>query len=84
MGEPGCAYVMKNETWIWLGGNTTILVMEEGEMKGLCAQKTKEFQEKYRAEKEAEERKQKRVWNRALAKFRWREPEVQQAQCPTQ
>lgn len=37
--EPGYAYAIKGEEWIGLGGNTTIFVMEEGEMKGICARK---------------------------------------------
>jgi hypothetical protein len=51
--------------------------MEEGEMKGICAQKLKE----YWAEKEAAKRKQERPWNRMMTKFRRGEPEVQ---CATQ
>lgn len=51
--------------------------MEEGEMKGICAQKLKEAQEKYWTEEEAK-RKQNRLWNRVLTKFRRGEPEVQQ------
>lgn len=50
-------------------------------MKGICAQKLREKQEKYWAEKEAAKRKQNRPWNRVLTKFRRREPEVQ---CATQ
>jgi hypothetical protein len=57
--------------------------MEEGEMKGICAQKLKEAQEKYWIEEEAAKRKQNRLWSRVLTKFR-REPEVQQVQCATQ
>ena len=81
--EPGYAYVVRDEELIGLGGNTTIFVMEEGEMKGICAQKLKEEQEKHWAEKEAEKKKRNRLWNRVLTKFR-REPEVQQVQCATQ
>ncbi|KAK8097531.1 hypothetical protein PG984_016670 [Apiospora sp. TS-2023a] len=40
--EPGYAYAIKDETMLGLGGNTTIFVMEEGAMKGICAQKTRE------------------------------------------
>jgi hypothetical protein len=58
--------------------------MEEGEMKGICAQKLKEEQEKYWREEEAEKRRQNRLWNRVLSKFRRGEPEVQQVQCATQ
>ena len=82
--EPGYVYVVRDEEWIGLGGNTTIFVMEEGEMKGICAQKLKEEQEKHRTEMEAAKEKQKRFWNRVLAKFRQGEPEVQQVQCATQ
>ncbi|KAI3325017.1 hypothetical protein HD806DRAFT_553188 [Xylariaceae sp. AK1471] len=65
--EPGYAYVVKDEEWIGLGGNTTIFVMEEGEMKGICAQKLEEAQEKYWADQEAAKRKQNRLWNRVLS-----------------
>lgn len=82
--EPGYAYVVKDEESIGLGGNTTILVMEEGEMKGICAQRTKEWQEKYWAEKEAAKRKQNELWHRVMTKLRRREPEVEQVQCATQ
>lgn len=51
-------------------------------MKGICAQKLKEEQERYWTEKEAAKRKQNRLWNRILTKFRQGEPEVQQ--CATQ
>ncbi len=88
--EPGYAYAVRDEEMIGLGGNTTVFIMEEGEMKGICAQKTKESQEKYWAEekywaaKEAGKRRQDRLWNRVLAKFR-REPQEQhEVQCPTQ
>ncbi|KAL5313315.1 hypothetical protein ACEPPN_019048 [Leptodophora sp. 'Broadleaf-Isolate-01'] len=80
--EPGYAYVVKDEEWIGLGGNTSLFVMEEGEMKGICTQK--EEQEKYWSEKEVAKRKQNRPWNRALTKYRRGEPEVQQVQCATQ
>jgi hypothetical protein len=50
--------------------------MEEGEMKGICAQKLKEAQEKYWTKKEAAKRNQNRLWNRVLTKFRRGEPEV--------
>ena len=81
--EPGYAYVVKDEEWIGLGGNTTVFVMEEGEMKGICAQKVNEGQERYRIDKEAAKRKQFGLWDKACRKFR-REPEVQQVQCATQ
>ena len=81
--EPGYAYVVRDEEWIGLGGNTTVFVMEEGEMKGICAQKLKEEQEKYWAEREATARKQRRPWNKVLTKFRG-ESEVEQVQCATQ
>lgn len=82
--EPGYAYFVKDEVGLELGGNTTIFVMEEGEMKGICARKLKEKHEKYLAEKESAERKQNRPWNALLAKFRRERPEEQALQCPTQ
>jgi indolepyruvate ferredoxin oxidoreductase alpha subunit len=47
-------------------GAEEILVMEEGEMKGMCKRKTKESQERYWAEREREQRK---PWNRLRAMF---------------
>ncbi|CAM1503145.1 Fc.00g079210.m01.CDS01 [Cosmosporella sp. VM-42] len=79
--EPGYAYVVKDEEWIGLGVNTTIFVMEEGEMKGICAQKLKEDQEKYRMEEEAARKKRNGLWGKVLTKMRRGEPGVQ---CATQ
>ena len=75
--DPGYAYAVKDEKMIGLGGNTTVFFMEEGEMKGICAQKTKESQDKYWAEKEARERERNRPWNKVLRKFRRERPEQQ-------
>lgn len=73
--EPGYAYAIKDEEMLGLGGNTTIFVMEEGAMeegamKGICAQKTREKQEEFRRNKEANEKRQRRPWNRVRNKFR--------------
>lgn len=39
-GDEGCAYMVKGETMIGMGPSTSIFVMEEGEMKGICAEET--------------------------------------------
>lgn len=68
--EPGYAYAIQDEEMLGLGGNTTIFVMEEGAMKGICAQKTRERQEEMRRNHEAYEKRQKRPWNRVRNMFR--------------
>jgi len=40
--ETGHAYAVENEEWLSLSKDTTILVMEQGAMKGICNQKTDE------------------------------------------
>ena len=80
--EPGYAYAIKDENMLGLGGNTTIFVMEEGAMKGICAQKTKESQEEIRRNREAEERRQRRPWNRLRNKLRPKKKQPEQ--CATQ
>ena len=82
--DPGYAYAVRDEELLRLGGNAIALIMGEGQMKGICAQKTGEFQQKYRAEKEAEERRQRQPWNRAVAMFRRRNRGAQNEQCATQ
>ena len=67
--EPGYAYRIKDEECLGLGGNTTVLIMEEGDAKGLCVKQTKEWQEKYNAETEAAARRAARPWNRVFSKF---------------
>ncbi|KAK7968621.1 hypothetical protein PG988_007694 [Apiospora saccharicola] len=81
--EPGYAYAIKDETMLGLGGNTTIFVMEEGAMKGICAQKTREAQEEFRRNQEAEERRQRRPWNRVRNKLRPKKKQ-QPEQCAFQ
>lgn len=41
--EHGFAYWVKDEEWQRLGGHATLLIMEEGEMKGPCAKRTINF-----------------------------------------
>ena len=38
--ESGCSYVIKDEVSIGLYGNTTLVVMEEGEERGACMKLT--------------------------------------------
>ncbi len=45
--ETGCSYLVKDEVWIGLCGSTTLVVMEEGEMRGACARYTQEMREKF-------------------------------------
>ncbi|KAK0639850.1 hypothetical protein B0T16DRAFT_497832 [Cercophora newfieldiana] len=78
--EPGYAYEIKDEEWIGLGGNTTILVMEEGEMKGVCSRNLKVKQEKILAEQEEARRKENQVWNRVLTKSGLRK-QPERSQC---
>jgi len=82
--DAGYAYAVRNEEWLRLGGNAVVLFIEEGEMKGICTRKTQEAQQIYRAEREAEERRQRRPWNRAIAMFRRGHPEVERVQCNPQ
>lgn len=46
--DAGCAYVVKGEKWLGLGANTTVFVMEEGDMIGICTKKAREEKEKIR------------------------------------
>jgi hypothetical protein len=49
--ETCCLYQIKNEEWIGLCGNDTIIViMEEGEQRGICRKRTLEAQKKLRDE----------------------------------
>jgi len=70
LSEPGYAYAIQDEEWIGLGGSTVILVMEEGEMKGICAKRTKEKQDKQRTGQGAAGKSPAKSWNKILAKFR--------------
>jgi hypothetical protein len=51
--EIGHAYAIENEKWLGLGKDTTIFVMEQGAMKGICNRKTDEEQRANRAREEA-------------------------------
>jgi hypothetical protein len=42
MTETGCSYLVKEEVLIGLCGNTTVVVMEEGEERGRCRKHTQE------------------------------------------
>jgi hypothetical protein len=50
--ETGYSYLVKDEVWIGLYGSTTLVVMEEGEMRGACARDTQEMREKILAERQ--------------------------------
>ncbi|KAK4209208.1 hypothetical protein QBC37DRAFT_352148 [Rhypophila decipiens] len=79
--EPGYAYAVKDEKMIRLGGNTTVFVMEEGEMRGICAQKLKEAWEEEEKLEEAREKRENRPWNKVLNRVR---PEKPEQECPVQ
>lgn len=51
--ETGYAYAVENEEWLGLSKDTTVIVMEEGAMKGICNRKTNEEQRPNRAREEA-------------------------------
>jgi hypothetical protein len=48
--ETGYVYRVKDEEWIWLCGTTTLVVMEEGEQRGVCRRRTQEERERILAE----------------------------------
>jgi hypothetical protein len=48
--KTGCAYRVKDEKWIWLCGTTILVVMEEGEQRGVCRRRTQEERERILAE----------------------------------
>jgi len=50
--ETGHAYAVENEEWLGLSNGTTVFVMEEGAMKGICKRKTEEEQRTNRAREE--------------------------------
>lgn len=51
--ETGHAYAVENEEWLTLSKDTTIFVMEEGAMKGICKRKRDEKKIANRAREEA-------------------------------
>jgi hypothetical protein len=53
--ESGHAYAVENEKWLGLSKDTTVFVMEEGAMKGICKRKTDEEQGANRARARARE-----------------------------
>jgi hypothetical protein len=57
--ETGCSYLVKDEVWIGLCGSTTLVVMEEGEMRGACVRYTQEMQEKILAERQSSKKPKK-------------------------
>lgn len=59
--ETGCAYRVKDETWLWLYGTTTIAVMEEGEQRGACLRWTRESQKSILAERDGRRKKMKKA-----------------------
>ncbi|KAM7192618.1 hypothetical protein V8F33_008229 [Rhypophila sp. PSN 637] len=68
--DEGCAYLLKDEKMIHLGGGTTIFVMEEGEMKGICAEETQKKIAEMEWRREAYERKRNSIGYKVLRKFR--------------
>jgi hypothetical protein len=51
--ETGHAYAVENEEWLGLSKDTTVFIMEEGAIKGICKRKTDEEQRANRAREEA-------------------------------
>jgi len=93
--ETGHAYAVKNEEWLGLSKNTTIFVMEQGTMKGICKRQTEEERRlnrvrelellvrEHQARREVMEAKSNKPWNKLLHTLR-REPEPEAVQCATQ
>jgi hypothetical protein len=50
--ETGCAYRVKDETWLWLCGTTARVVMGEGEQRGECLRCKQESRELILASKD--------------------------------
>jgi hypothetical protein len=59
--DTGCAYLVKDEAWIWLCGTTTIVVMEEWEQRGECLRCTQESRELILAERDGTRKERKRA-----------------------
>jgi hypothetical protein len=51
--EAGCSYYVKDEVRIGVYGDTTLVIMEEGEQRGACLKYTQEVQERILAEMKA-------------------------------
>jgi len=68
--DEGHAYMVKDEKMVGLGGATDIWVMEEGEMKGICAEVTREKAEEFRRRQEADERKRNSIGYKVLRRLR--------------
>jgi hypothetical protein len=87
--KTGYAYAMRNEEWLGLGQGAVIVVMEEGDMQGIC------LREQMRLEQQAErqvdqaaevEVRRRRPWNRTIAKLRRRNrsPSPVRVECKQQ
>ena len=72
LSQTGCAYRIKDEVWLWLWGRTTIVIMEEGEMKGECLRSMRETQALLLAQREGSIRERKRATKLLNEKFRAR------------
>ena len=64
--EAGCSYYVKDEVRIGVYGDTTLVIMEEGEQKGACLKYTQELQERYRAEMQSPKKLKK--WKRTVSR----------------
>ena len=62
--------MVKDEKMIGLGGATNIWVMEEGEMKGICAEVTREKAEEFKRRQEAAEKKRNSIGYKVLRRLR--------------
>lgn len=57
--EPGCSYLVKDEVWIGLCGSTTVIIMEEGEQRGICRKRTQEWRDRILAEEQSRKKLKK-------------------------
>lgn len=82
--EPGYAYAMRDEEWLGFGGDAVVVIMEEGDMKGICALKTRELQEKWEAQQDTRKGWGRRAWNSMSTVFRRQGRHPQQGECTPQ
>ena len=66
----GCAYRIKDEQMVWLLGTATIVIMEEGEQRGVCTRDTRRFQELW-AEAHKGDRKTRKRAKKELKEMGW-------------
>jgi hypothetical protein len=64
--EAGCSYYVKDEVRIGVYGNTTLVIMEEGDQRGACLKHTQELQERILAEMQSPKKLKK--WKRTVSR----------------